>query len=1338
MAQRVCPITLIGRTDKTRCSPDFAATGKQCCQFEFQNGCVLSDRDAHRQRGLGIMNSARSASGKISDPGHIVWVVLTILVGLAMTASISALMAFEQQHIRERFFAKVADDIRYRIGPFLVPENGIRGTRGMVRATGKLENLKPEQFRNYAMSRNIAEEFGGTRGLGLVVRVPAGTERQALAKLRRDGWKIDRFWGFSNHPGDKFIVLAVEPLQINANAIGLDLASEPHRAEAVFRAVRRAGVQLSAPVKLVQGTGNIQVGFLALLPIYDGPAPASEAGRMQQVRGAALMPVIVGERMALFRWPRDQVDIDLVDITDPAKPIPFFSSGKTRAAHGLVHTETFGVLGRTWQMKLLAKPGFDESLQFTPWPVVSGLGLILSLLAGLAVHLSIQTQSRIRGLNRELRDRAELREIELAEARESALAASQGFRTIFDQNPLGIALVYPAEKRTEQANAQFSDFFGDPDAFLAACQWIQGAAEQGGTVQTTVNYTRPDGANIWTRLTLSPIVVTDQGQAERHILMAEDITLEYEQKLKLDELLAQLHLAREAAKIGIWYWNFGDKTVHWDARMFDIFGRSDDWRAGIEASYEYWTKTLVETERAETEKSLEEALAAGRPWERIYRVNCPDGEVRSIEAFSILRKDDNGKAIGMLGICRNVSKRLRLESELVAARIAAESANAAKDQFLANISHELRTPMNAILGMLEVLGQTPLDDVQRRHFTSVHNAARALLRILNDILDFSRLNANALQIVPEDLQIEDLLSQVGELFAVAASSKGVELVLESSSDLAGHYWGDALRIRQILNNFVDNAIKFTDQGSVVVTASRVGAEEDRHRIRFEVRDTGMGLTDEQASRLFQPFVQADQSLTRTHGGSGLGLSICRQLAAAMEGAIGVESKRGQGSTFWFEVPLKPLGGDAAGEAQPLQREHVLIVEDHDDAQRVLLGYLATWGFTGAAVPSVEQAMTRVLAEAKSGNPFTLLILDWKLPDADGLALLDRLHQATREGALNRVPAILMVTAYDRGTLNRAATGHKLISDAILSKPVTATQLHNVIADLQRSGFTERSGAVLDEDERPVAERMKGGRGARLLLVEDNRTNQEVALAMLGQMGMQVDVADNGKQALERLAEQDYDLVLMDVHMPVMNGLDAARAIRTGRWGTRLPIVALTAAAFPEDRKQVAAAGMNDFLSKPVDPQRLAATLLRWLPDSVAQGASLEQAPATHTAKDDLPDRMTCFDLPTVLERFSGDKAILRRVLQAFSEDFRNWEAEADKALAGGDLARLKSLVHSLKGGAGGVGAHHAEQAARQLDDALRQVLGEGQDDPAISSLTGAASSALRAALDELRNTLKIG
>lgn len=1279
----------------------------------------------------------RSLSRRRFDLGHYARILVTVLVGFAMTVSICALIASEQQNVRERFFAKVAEDIRFRIPSFLVPENGIRSTRGMVRATGKLNDLKVEQFRNYMDSRNIGEEFGGTRGLGLVVRVPAGTEKQALARLRGYGWRISRFWGFSQHTGDKFIVLTLEPYEINASAIGLDLASEPRRADAVERAIRRAEPQLSAPIELVQNEGSAQTGFLALLPIFDGPAPPTETGRMQQVRGAAIMPVIVNERMALFKWPRDQCDIDLTDVTDPAAPIPFYSSGQSSADHGLVHTETIQMLGRTWQMKLRAKAGFEESLQFTPWPVIAGLGIVLSLLAGLAVHLGIQTQTRIRGLNRELQERAERREIELAEARQSAFSASQSFRTIFDQNPLGMALVYPGEKRVEQANAKFADFFGDPNAFLAACQWIQGAAEEGGTVQTTVRYTRPNGAEIWTRLTLSPIIVTDDGQFEHHILMAEDITREYEQKLQLDELLAQLHLATEAAKIGIWYWNFEDDSVHWDARMFEIFGRADDFQAGVQASYPYWVSTLMEAERDETERSLNEARAAGRSWERIYRINCPNGEVRSIETYSVLRSDERGKAIGTLGICRNVTKRLRLEADLVTARNEAESANAAKDQFLANISHELRTPMNAILGMLEVLGQSRLDEVQRGYFTSVHNAARALLRILNDILDFSRLNANALEIIPEDLQIGDLLGQVGELFAVAASTKGIELVLKSSDDLAGHYWGDALRIRQILNNFVDNAIKFTAQGSVVVQATRAGNRDDRHLVRFEVRDTGSGLTEEQAGRLFQPFVQADQSLTRTHGGSGLGLSICRQLAAAMEGAIGVESKHGVGSTFWFEVPLRPLAGDAVEQTQPLQQEHVLIVEDNEDAQRLLLGYLEGWGFTGAAEPSTEAAMVHILAEAKAGTPFTLLILDWKLPAANGLALLDQLHQATREGGLDRVPAILMVTAYDRAALNREAKRHKLAPDAILSKPVTAAQLMNVIADLQRSGFTERNGAVPDEDRRPIAERMQAVSGARLLLVEDNRTNQEVAVAMLTQMGMEVDVADNGVEALGKLEQQDYDLVLMDVHMPVMNGLDAAQAIRAGRWGARLPIIALTAAAFPEDRRRVAASGMNDFLSKPVDPQRLAAALLRWLPDTTGRLPTREVPRTPDQPHGELPEQMECFDLTGALERFSGDKTILVRVLKAFAEDFRNWAAESREALAAGDLAQLKSLAHSLKGGAGGAGAHYTERAARQLDDALRQVLGGGESAADIAGLADTANNALQAALEELRMQLGV-
>ena len=572
---------------------------------------------------------------------------------------------------------------------------------------------------------------------------------------------------------------------------------------------------------------------------------------------------------------------------------------------------------------------------------------------------------------------------------------------------------------------------------------------------------------------------------------------------------------------------------------------------------------------------------------------------------------------------------------------------------------------------------------------------------------------------------------------VAASGKGIELVLESDKGLADHYWGDALRIRQILNNFVDNAIKFTDRGSVIVNAARIGQEGECDLVRFEVRDTGSGLTAEQAGRLFQPFVQADQTLTRTHGGSGLGLSICRQLAVAMGGTIGVNSEPGAGSTFWFQIPLKPLADDMARQARPLQREHVLIVEDQADAQRVLLGYLDGWGFAGDVAVSGRGALDRIIAEAETSNPFTLLILDWKLPDGDGLWLLDELHKAASAGRLNRVPAILMVTAYDRGNLNRAAAQQKLVPDAILSKPITATQLQNVIADLQRKGFTARTGAVPDVDDRPAVERVRPVRGAQLLLVEDNRTNQEVAVAMLTQMGMQVDVAGNGQEALEQLERKDYALVLMDVHMPVMNGLDAARAIRAGKWGAKLPIVALTAAAFPEDRRQVAAAGMNDFLSKPVDPQRLATTLLRWLPESTQQ-STLASAKALPVPDAGLPASLENFDLAATLERFSGDGAILARVLAAFADDFRSWPTEARSACASQDFVRLKSLAHALKGGAGGAGAIHCERAARQLDDRLREgPVDEETYRAELELLTERAAAALEAALHELRSRLEV-
>ncbi|MTW21036.1 hybrid sensor histidine kinase/response regulator [Allochromatium palmeri] len=575
-----------------------------------------------------------------------------------------------------------------------------------------------------------------------------------------------------------------------------------------------------------------------------------------------------------------------------------------------------------------------------------------------------------------------------------------------------------------------------------------------------------------------------------------------------------------------------------------------------------------------------------------------------------------GLLLGLLAIVFGSARALQrsqlreIEAHEAMARLEAAEARAAseaKSAFLANMSHEVRTPMNAVLGFLDMLLDTPLAHEQRALVQKIKNSARALLDIINDILDFSKIDAGKVELESTPFQLERVLRECVELFDIAAAEKGLEMIIDAPATLAGRYCGDPLRLSQILNNLIGNAIKFTARGSVVIAVRAFGDEDTRRRLRFEVRDTGIGLSSEQAARLFQPFTQADVSTTRRFGGTGLGLSICKGLVELMGGTIGVESREGEGATFWFELPLAVA--DAGGSALP---------------------------------------------------------------------------------------------------------------DAVLSKPVASSPLFDAIAvDLQAHAARIR--------------------GAELLLVEDNPTNQEIAQAILRKMGLRVSVANNGREALEWLAEHEAELILMDLQMPVMDGLEATAAIRATDWGRERPIIAMTAAAFPEDRQRVLDAGMNDYVSKPIDPQQLLITLLRWLPARPDTAAPTPPAAETESittassvAAPTTPEiRLAGFDLAATRRRLDCDDPLLTRILRGFMHDFADWPAEFAAARAENETSCLQRLAHTLKGAAGNVGAVEVAATAEALEHALTQ----GADANRIDDLHAQCLAALSAAIESLRDFL---
>ncbi|CAG0989096.1 two-component system, NarL family, sensor histidine kinase EvgS [Phycisphaerales bacterium] len=748
-----------------------------------------------------------------------------------------------------------------------------------------------------------------------------------------------------------------------------------------------------------------------------------------------------------------------------------------------------------------------------------------------------------------------------------------------------------------------------------------------------------------------------------------------------------LRMAIAAGDIGTWRWSLRSDTVEMSDRAWKLLGATPDHTTAAEA----YRKALHPEDRDAVMAAVEKAITTRGEYDVEYRCVQPDGTVRWVAARGRVHDDESGQPDFMQGVVLDITdhkeaellRRASLEHE----RASADAANRAKSEFLAHMSHEIRTPLNGVIGMADLLLGTDLTPQQRRYAQLARTSAETLTTVINDILDFSKIEAGKMELVPIDFDLRHTVEDVMQVLAQTAAKKGLEVACHVHPDVPAHVRGDCDRLRQILINLVNNAIKFTNQGAVVLRLLPESRANGRVMVRFTVTDTGIGISRDRIDRLFRAFSQADASTTRVYGGTGLGLAISKKLAELMGGTIGVESEPDRGSTFWFTVAFEAERRPPRASPRPRldpRTLRVLAVDDNDIQREILREQIASWGLDAATAPDGERALELLATAARKDDPFRVAIVDSDMPVMDGFELAEAVKsRAEISGTVLMI--LLSVEEHIEPERLRAMgfAGH-------MTKPVRQSQLFDAIMNAIAVARQDPSPVMPDSgpSPHPAPEPSGHAASARVLVAEDNEINQIVAREILTKSGYRCDIVPNGREAIDALEAGPYDLVLMDCQMPVMDGFEAARLIRADEARSapaarHIPIIALTANAMKGDRERCLEAGMDGYVSKPISPERLLEAIREALQRTkdLAVESTPETAPAPKESRT-APAVRAPFDPAAIAQWSVGNPSVALLLLEKFQKQLEDDALGMAQVLRERDAARMAQIAHALKGAAG--------------------------------------------------------